>query len=139
MEGLFRGVGFDRVAFLLLSADRRTLHQKAVLHIEGGGPETALQFAARPAAASPFAHALEHDLPLWMGGPEPPATAPEPALQRLCGGHCLIMPLAVAGTAIGCLYADRAPSGRPLSEDLFAQFRLFGQQARMGLTLIKGR
>jgi hypothetical protein len=139
LEGLFRGVGFDRVVFLLLSADRQALHQKAALRIEHGGPEAALQFAARPAAANPFAHALEHDLPLWICGPGQPALVVDPALQRLCGGHCLIMPLAVAGTAIGCLYADRAPSGRTLNEELFAQFRMFGQQARMGLTLIKGR
>ena len=34
--------------------------------------------------------------------------------------------------------ADAAASKRPLDPELFAQFKLFGQQARLGLNLIKG-
>lgn len=139
LEGLFRGVGLDRVVFALLDSERRVLRQKAVLDVEGTGLSNPFEFAARPAEANPLAWSLAHDEPLWLGGPTPHGLPTDATLQRMNDGRCLIMPLAVSGTPIGCLYGDRAASGRPLDEELFAQFRLFGQQARLGLAQIRGR
>jgi hypothetical protein len=36
-------------------------------------------------------------------------------------------------------YADREPNRRPLTEDLFANFKHFAQQAPLGITHITGR
>lgn len=139
LEGLFRGVGLDRVVFALLDGERRKLRQRALLAVEGSTPEVVFEFAAKPASANALAWSLARDEALWVGGPQSEAPPADPALAKLSSGHCLIMPLVVAGTPIGCLYGDRAASGRPLSEELFAQFRLFGQQARLGLTVIRSR
>ncbi|MCK7593354.1 HDOD domain-containing protein [Pseudomarimonas salicorniae] len=139
LEGLFRGVGLDRVVFALLSPDRRLLRQKTALSIDPVGLETGFEFAARPAEANPLAWCLGHDQPLWLGGPGAGQVPGDRKLEALCGGQCLILPLAVGATPIGCLYADRAASGRELSDELYTQFRLFGHQARLGLAFIKSR
>ena len=138
LEGLFRGVGFDRVVFALLSPDRQTLRAKSVLHGEGSELPRPFEFAARPASANALSWVLAQGEPQWLGGTQDPAGLPDdPALAALCGGRCLLMPLSVGQVQIGCLYADRARSGRGLDADIYAGFRLFGQQALLGLALIK--
>ena len=137
LEGLFRGVGLDRVVFALLSPDRQWLRQKVALSMDAPGISAQFEFAARPAEANPLALSLAQDRPLWVGGPEAPGLPLDSPLLPLCRGSCLIMPLAVSGKPVGCLYADRAASDRALSEELFTQFRLFGHQARLGLSFIK--
>lgn len=139
MEGLFRGVGLDRVVFALLSPDRAVLREKSVLHTVGAGLPSRFEFAARPAEANPLAWALAHDQPLWVGGPDAPALPADAPLAKQFGTQLLVMPLSVAGTPVGCLLGDRSASGRPLGEETYAQFRLFGQQARLGLAYIKAR
>ncbi|GIX35492.1 MAG: hypothetical protein KatS3mg126_1271 [Lysobacteraceae bacterium] len=135
LEGLYRGVGLDRVGFLLLDPQRRWLHPKRVLDVTGQRELPA--FAATPGQASLMAFSLARDEAIWLGDPHGPSLPPDPELGRLCGGQCLIAPLAVAGKAIGCLYADRAASGRGLDAETFGRFRLFAHQARIGLSLIR--
>ena len=74
-----------------------------------------------------------------MGGPDAPELQADDPLAKQCGTKLLVMPLSVAGTPVGCLVGDRSASGRLLGEETFAQFRLFGQQARLGLAYIKTR
>lgn len=139
LEGIHRGVGMDRAVFALLTPDRTTIRAKFVLGEDRAGVQSGFVFPVVPANINAFARALHSGEPLWIGRPdtEPATRRLDPALKRLSGGACFIMPLAVAGKPIGCLYADRAPSGRPLDEELFNQFKLFGQQARMGLAYLK--
>jgi hypothetical protein len=49
------------------------------------------------------------------------------------------MPLLVRGQPIGLFYADRRPSRRELHEASFTDFKLFVQQAALGLSYLKGR
>lgn len=141
LEGIFRGLGMDRAIFALLSPDRRQLRGKASLLAEGAALPEPFEFALGPGEHNPFERALRSGEPVWLGAPQasPPLSSLDARTRALCGGHCFIMPLQVGSTAIGCLYADRAHSGRALTEELFAQFKLFGQQARMGLSFIKTR
>lgn len=141
LEGIYRGVGMDRAVFALLTADRTAVRAKFVLGEDRGTVQSGFAFPVVPANINPFARALHGGEPLWIGAPdtEPALRRIDPALKHLSGGQCFIMPLSVAGKAIGCLYADRALSGRPLGEELFNQFKLFGQQARMGLSYLKAQ
>lgn len=140
MEGLCRGVGMDRAAFALLTPDRSTLRAKFVLGHERELAISEFVFPLIPADANPLARAMTAGEPAWIGGPdsESPRRTPDSRLKRLCGGQCLVIPLSVAGKPIGLLYADRHASGRAIDEELFNQFKLFGQQARMGLAYLKG-
>jgi len=51
----------------------------------------------------------------------------------------LVMPIAVQQRPIGILYADRRPSRRPVERGAFTDFKLFGQQAVLGLGYLKRR
>lgn len=138
LEGIYRGVGMDRAIFALLSPDRQQIRAKYVL---GDDPEQLRELFVFPAAepgANALAHALSRGQAVWFGQPGTPQAARSHAvLQQLSGGHFFLMPLAVAGKPVGCLYADRGKTGRALDAELFGQFKLFGQQARMGLTYLK--
>jgi hypothetical protein len=135
LEGIFRGVGMDCAVFALLSPDRAHIRAKFVLGADREMLQRDFVFAVDSPADNPLAAALHSGQPAWVGGGNGPVK--DPQLLRISGGECFLMPLAVAGKPIGCLYADRARSGRPMSEELFAQFKLFGQQARMGLSYLK--
>lgn len=137
LEGVLRGVGMDRVIFALLTPDRKHLRAKSMLCVDGH-TSVPFEFALQPPGASLFERLLRSGESLWIGNPKSQVNL-DPALRQLSGGHCFAMPLAVGGTPIGLLYADRRVSARPLSEELFTQFKLFGQQARLGLSYIKSR
>ena len=141
LEGVYRGVGMDRSVFALLTPDRTAIRAKTVLGSERDNLSTEFVFPLNSPKPHPIQTVLRSGEPAWVGGPGFDRLTAEldPRLKKLSGGECFLMPLWVAGTPIGCLYADRAPSRRALHDDLFNQFKLFGQQARLGLAYIKGR
>jgi hypothetical protein len=140
LEGVFRGVGMDRAVFALLAQDRRSIRAKFVLGADRDEVQHRFVFPVEDPAANPVAWVMRSGDPSWIGGSSGPScnARAEPELDQLSGGQYFLMPLSVGGKAIGCLYADRGWSGRPMTDELFAQFKLFGQQARMGLTYLKG-
>lgn len=140
LEGLYRGVGMDRAIFALLSADRQHLRAKFVLAPDREQLKESFVFPVARPQANALAFALSSGRTLWFGNPEgdPQEVSVDANLQRLSGGAFFVMPLIVAGKAIGVIYADRGSSGRVLDAGLFGQFKLFGQQARLGLSYLKG-
>lgn len=139
LEGIYRGVGMDRAVFALLTPDRKQVRAKFVLGSDREALKGSFAFAIGDARSNPIAYALQHGQTLWVGhSKEKDAALPRsPELDGISGGRYFLMPLSVAGKPIGCLYADRGSSGRPLDAELFAQFKLFGNQARMGLSYLK--
>ncbi|MDX2299992.1 MAG: GAF domain-containing protein, partial [Xanthomonadaceae bacterium] len=139
LEGLIRGVGMDRAIFALLSVDRQQLRAKFVLAPDREQLKDSFVFPIAQRDANAFAYALGTGKTLWIGNPEggPDEVRIDPKLQQLSGGAFFVMPLIVAGKAIGVIYADRGTSSRELDVALFGQFKLFGQQARLGLSFLK--
>ena len=139
LEGLIRGVGMDRAIFALLSVDRQQLRAKFVLAPDREQLKESFVFPIAQRDANAFAYALGTGKTLWIGHPEgdPDEVRIDSNLQHLSGGAFFVMPLIVAGKAIGVIYADRGTSGRELDAGLFGQFKLFGQQARLGLSYLK--
>lgn len=138
LEGIYRGVGMDRAIFALLSPDRQQIRAKYVLGDDLEKLREQFVFPAAEPGANALAHALSRGQAVWYGQPDTPAAVRSHALlQQLSGDHFFLMPLAVAGKPVGCLYADRGKTGRSLDAELFSQFKLFGQQARMGLAYLK--
>ncbi|MBD8527208.1 HDOD domain-containing protein [Pseudomarimonas arenosa] len=138
LEGVFRGVGMDRVVFALLTPDRSQLRARSSLIADGANFSPPFEFSIRDGETYGFSAWLKQTEPAWLQGELPPVPASK-TMRALNGGHCFFAPLWVGSTAIGGLYADRAPSGRPLDAELFQQFKMFAQQARMGLGFIKQR
>lgn len=138
LEGVYRGVGMDRVVFALLTPNRQQLRARSSLIADGSAFDPPFEFAIRDGETQGFSAWLKQTEPVWLNGELPSASA-RSSMRKLNDGHCFFAPLWVGATAIGGLYADRALSRRPLNAELFQQFKMFAQQARMGLGFIKQR
>ena len=142
LEGIYRGVSMDRTLIALLSTDRRSIRAKQIL---GWDRQELSQLFHFPVSAPPqhiVDHVIETRHPLWLKQPATRDVADwiTPEIERLTeGSGFFIMPLEIQGKVIGVLYADRHPSRRPLDETSFNGFRLFGQQANLGLSFLKSR
>lgn len=143
LEGIYRGVGMDRTLFALLSPNRRFLKAKFVLGADRAGLSDAFHFELQPDRPHLFSQVLQRQECAWIR--EAPGTTEKrllsPAITRVVGEGTafLVMPIVVNGQSIGIFYADRRSSGRALDEDSFESFKLFGQQANLGLGHLTGR
>ncbi|MEK8088453.1 HDOD domain-containing protein [Thermithiobacillus plumbiphilus] len=132
MEGLFRGLGLDRVVFAVLSADKQVLQIRYVLDAGNPQADTGQKIPLR-AGGELQAH-LDRAACIWQKQVAPLAArdlgllaGPSPANGYFLG------PAIIRGKTIGAFYGDRQASGRALDEDSFEGFKLFVQQARLGL------
>jgi hypothetical protein len=139
LEGIFRGVGMDRVLFALLTRDRSQLRGRSGL---GWAKESAVRdFSAstKPIPPNIFSYALDTQEPLWVTDNPHPSTARllTPEVRSLNdSAPFFIMSLSPRGQSIGLIYADRQPSGRELDEESFTSFTFFGRQANLCLSTI---
>lgn len=137
LEGIYRGVGFDRVLFALLSQNGRQLIGKAAL---GAGAETLRQrfifslddtprdlvneFFRRPGALR-----LEPDREL--------SGLRSDRLQLVTGGPlACVAPILVQGRAIGMFYADRLNTAGGIDDESFEAFQLFAQQVSLAVSSV---
>lgn len=141
LEGIHRGVGMDRTLFALLSPDRTTLRSKYAI----GWDRQQLAQQFRFKLNTPVVHIMDHVIhtqqPLWVRFPAAAefARMVTADVQAVTGdSDFVLMPIAVRGKTIGLFYADRRPSRRALDDEAFTSFKLFGQQARLGLNFVKG-
>lgn len=142
LEGIYRGVGMDRTLIALLSTDRKSVRAKQTL----GWDRQELSQLFHFRISSPPQHAMDYVIemrrPLWVMEPPqtPIAELVTPEVERLAeGSGFFVMPLEIRNKVIGLLYADRHPSRRDLDDTSFNGFRLFGQQANLGLSFLTGR
>lgn len=137
MEGVYRGIGMDRCVVALLSRDRQRLQAKYSLGLEVERLESQFDFNLRE-TGSLIARVMREQHTVWIDqragfGDK---LAMDSKMKTISGGAFLLMPLSVDGRSIGCLYADRKPSRRTLDEACFGAFRMFGQQARLALSVL---
>ncbi len=139
LEGIFRGVGMDRVMFALLTPDRRQLRGKFGLGWESNTLIKEFLVEAIPPTANIFSYCLVQRQPLWADD----NLAVEvrrlltPEIIRLIGqSPFFLMAIAVKDRPIGVIYADRQPSGRDLDEESFTSFKYFCQQADINLSYV---
>lgn len=142
LEGIYRGVGMDRVLFALLTPDRRYL--KAKFALGWGDSHIARTFLVEVGPRQPnlFGRTLDSQEAAWVKA-DPPAEiaallTPKIA-QFIEGPPFFAAPVVVRSQCIGLFYADRRPSGRELDEDGFASFKHFCQQAGLALTYLDRR
>jgi HD-like signal output (HDOD) protein len=136
LEGIYRGIGMDKVVFLLLSADRRHLKGKHGLGCMEGGWVDSFAINVGSDRQNVFEYVLKNRKSLWVTEkPEEPVKAllTEEFLNLTGKAPFFAMPVIIKDVAIGVIYADRKSSGRRLDEESFENFNLFGQQANMCL------
>ena len=141
LEGIYRGIGMDRVIFALLTPDRRFLQGKYGLGWNSEKYVEEFRISADPEKPNMFAHILQSPKPIWVTDEpsEKILSLLTKEMADLIGcGPFFIMRMCIKNKAIGVIYADRNLSGRDLNEESFDNFVFFGQQANMGLTTLAG-
>ncbi|MGC9195974.1 MAG: HDOD domain-containing protein [Syntrophobacteraceae bacterium] len=136
LEGIYRGIGMDRVVFGLLVSDRRSLRGKHGLGCLEGDWVDSFAINVGSDTENVFEYVLKTKKSLWV------TEKPEDSVKRLLTEELVnlignvpffVMPVIIKDVAIGVIYADRKSSGRKLDEESFENFNLFGQQTNMCL------
>ncbi|EXJ15681.1 HDOD domain-containing protein [Imhoffiella purpurea] len=142
LEGIYRGVGMDRVLFALTSPDKRVIKAKYALGADEDRLMKGFQFVRNPKAPTVLFLTLDRKLPRMVSTADQETvegSIPE-NLARLTGiVPFMIAPIIVSNQCIGLIYADRGPSGRALDPTSFQDFKHFVHQANMGLTQARSR
>jgi hypothetical protein len=141
LEGIYRGIGMDRVTFALLTPDRQHLKGKYGLGSMDEGYIENFKIGSNLEIINIFDYLLRNKKPIWVT--EKPDLTIKPLLteelSNLIGsGPFFAMPVAIKGMPVGVICADRNLSGRSLDEESFESFAFFGQQTNMSLSALGG-
>lgn len=139
LEGVYRGVGFDRVLFALLTPNRRQLVAKTGL---GAGVEALRQrfiFSLDDTPGDLFDEFFRNPRALRI---DPARPLPGFALDRLQlisnAKLACIAPILIQGRPIGLFYADRLNPARGIDDETFEAFQLFVQQVSLAVIASAG-
>jgi HD-like signal output (HDOD) protein len=141
LEGIYRGIGMDRVIFALLTPDRQHFKGKYGLGWMDEGYVENFKVSASLEIMNIFGYLLRNRKPIWV------TEKPDFSIKQLLTeelSHLIgdvpffAMPVSIKGMAIGVISADRNQSGRSLDEESFESFAFFGQQANMSLSALGG-
>lgn len=139
LEGIHRGVGMDRTVLALITPRRNLVKSKLVLGANRMRFQDRFQFELGQKPLNLFARLMESPDAVWVNDYE------DPTLKGMLFGAIfdvidrapfLAQPVVFGGNPIGLFYADRFPSGRAIDLDTFESFKLFVQQANLGLAQI---
>ncbi len=136
LEGIARGIGMDRVLFAIITQDRRYLKARYSVGWDALQLKQSFAFDVLPESANIFATITEEGEAVWFGAHSDPALRREitEKVREVTGGvDFFAAPVVVNRRPIGLFYADRKPSRRPLSRELFSSFKHFSQQAMLGI------
>jgi HD-like signal output (HDOD) protein len=141
LEGIYRGIGMDRVVFALLSPDRKYLQGKHGLGCIEADWIQKFRIGVGPEVPNIIGCVLKNRKPVWVSE-KPEASVRQLLTQELVsvigGGPYFLMPVSIKEVAIGVIYADRKSSGRKLDDESFEKFTWFGQQTNLGLSVLVG-
>lgn len=137
LEGIYRGIGMDRTLFALLAPDRRGIKSKYSLGWDKQKMTGQFRFEVSASEKNIIDLVIQSRKAVWI--PEIPkpeiSTFVRPCIKEVIGDCSFFMgPIIVSNTVIGLFYADRAHSKRELDEESFTSFKLFNQQANLGLS-----
>jgi HD-like signal output (HDOD) protein len=142
LEGLYRGVGMDRVVFALTTPDKRSIKAKYALGMPDEAAIAAFQFARPATGTNALFETLDRKLPRLVTFTErerDPRLVPEGLVAIMGIVPFMVAPIIINQQSIGLFLADRGLSQRPLDPDSFDDFKHFVQQANLGLTLAQSR
>jgi HD-like signal output (HDOD) protein len=137
LEGIHRGIGMDRTVFSLLVTDKQSLKEKLSFGWRKEIYEHKLIFNILERPPNLFSHALTGIQAFWA---KPSVNAKLYSLRdiNVIGeNECFIMPILSNKVPIGLIYADRAITKQPLTDEDFSAFKYFSQQANIGLTMYR--
>lgn len=139
LEGIHRGVGMDRTVLALITPRRNLVKAKLVLGANRMRLQDRFGFELGVKPVNLFGRLMESNDAVWVSSYD------DPAFKGLLFGGLfdvidrapfMAQPVVFGGNPIGLFYADRFPSGRGLDAETFESFKLFVQQANLGLSQI---
>lgn len=140
LEGVYRGVGFDRVLFALLSANRLQLIGKVGL---GAGAEALRQqfiFSLDKTPGDFFNEFFRAPRALRFDPAHMPAGLRVDRLQLVTNADvACVAPILANGRAIGLFYADRVAQSDAIDDEAFDAFQLFVQQVSLAVSAVAQR
>ncbi len=128
LEGVLRGVGFDRVLFAMLTPNRLQLVGKAGLGARVEQLRQKFIFTLGGAPDDLFNAFFRHARAIRLAGGKSPAGLSLERLQMISAAPiACLAPVVVQGQVIGLFYAERDQPGE-LDDESFEAFQLFVQQ-----------
>lgn len=138
LEGLHRGVGFERVLFALVNPQRTALVAKYTVQLVSSDLDKDFNFALGSAASDPLMQIFQARELLWASRNGRPAVEAM-FMKRLKAKDFVLSSLWANNKLIGAFYADCAVSQRPICQDEVDAFQLFVAQANMSLQILSAR
>ena len=142
MEGIHRAIGMDRTLFALMTPDRKTLIEKSSLGWSREKQQGKFRFPIINDPRNLFSFILAQSSAQWIR-PENDrfvASLYDPNIQEHIGRHeSFVTAVNVNQKPIGIFYCDRSISKRSLNPEAFHAFKLFVQQADLGLAFSQQR
>lgn len=136
LEGIYRGVGLDRTLFALLTPDHRSLRPRLALGADQDQWLSQFHLEVGRQHSNLLTKTLERKDSVWVEDSRAPQylnQLPPGFAETVKATAFFLSPIIVNQQAIGLFYADRVPSGRLLDEESYESFKLFAQQANLGL------
>ena len=137
LEGIYRGIGMDRVLVLMLNREKNRLIPRFVTGKNGDLLKSRFTLDIS-ASNNLFSHLLSQQEPLWVTALNDPKWSAliSPALKAaVYNKGFFIAPIIVDQRSIGLFYADRADSGQTLSREDYFSFTHFVQQTNLCLSV----
>lgn len=142
LEGIYRGVGLDRTLFALLTPDHRSLRPRLALGADQDQWLSQFHLEIDRQNFNLLTKTLERKDSVWVEDSRAPQylnQLPPGFAETVKATAFFLSPIIVNQQAIGLFYADRVPSGRLLDEESYESFKLFAQQANLGLQHLTAR
>lgn len=139
LEGVYKGVGFDRVLFALLTPNRKQLRGKAGLGLSYKRALESFKIDIGSNDPSIFDICMNDGDSLWLKqGLVEEKNIPENFKAALLASECILVPLVVTNRSIGMFYADKVGNDREISVEDFSALKQFVFQVQLALEHIQG-
>lgn len=140
IEGIYRALNMDRVLLARLTPDRKTLLERSSLGWPSRESRGLIQISLEEDIENAFSTVLEKNEHLWIRQGDSFQSLFTPAIQAKLGNQeCCIAPIIQNKRSIGILYADRAKSKAPITQEVFDGFKHITQQANIGIKLYRAQ
>ncbi|HEY3699865.1 MAG TPA: HDOD domain-containing protein [Spongiibacteraceae bacterium] len=142
VEGVHRGVGFERVALLLIDPKKKILLAKYALSENSAQWREAMQFSMKSEHDNLLSYCLHSRQVLWLRRDNPGQLKHLIDARTkgvIAADNCVIAALYAGSRQVGILIADREINGDAIEQDQYDSFCHFAQQANMGLSMLAER
>lgn len=142
VEGIHRGVGFERVALCLIDPKKKILQAKYALGEDGAAWRELLTFSMKSEQDNLPSYCVHSRQLLWMRRDKPGQLRhliDARTTAAIAVDNCVMAALYAGPRQIGIILADRGIGGDAIEQEQYESFCHFVQQTTMGLAMLAQR